>query len=109
MNRILKQGGNTPIPLPAYDGFRESNTQKILYGNESFIESSTKEELEDAIKTIEMMKEMHREMPVPASNSEIVRLSKKEEQELEKKSSQGEKESSIKDGEDKGKGKEKSN
>jgi hypothetical protein len=55
-----------------------------------------------------MMKEMHREMPV-ASNSEIVRLSKKEEQELEKKSSQGEKESSIKDGEDKGKGKEKSN
>jgi hypothetical protein len=102
-------GGNTPIPLPADDGFRESNTQKIIYGNESFIESSTKEELEDAIKTIEMMKEMHREMPVPASNSEIARLSKKEEQELEKKSSQGEKESSIKDGEDKGKGKEKSN
>jgi hypothetical protein len=107
-------GGNSPIPLPSDDGFRDSNIDKIIYGNESFIESSTKEELKDAIKTIEMMKEMHREMQAPASNSEIERLTKKAElcqEELEKKSSQGEKESSIKDGEDKGKGKgkEKSN
>jgi hypothetical protein len=101
---------SSPEPLPSDDPFGGSKTMAIIYGNEKHIESSTKEELEEAINTIEEMKEMHRQQQAPASDSEIKRLTKKEDlciEELEKKNSEGEKESSIKDTEDKGKGKEK--
>jgi hypothetical protein len=99
--------GEGNSPLPSDDPFEGKKSMAIIYGNEEHIKSSTKEELKDAIKTIEQMKEMHREMPVPASDSEIKRLTKKEElclEELEKRNSEGEKESTIKGPEDKGKG-----
>jgi len=87
MKRILKQGGNAPSPSD--DPFGGSKSMAIIYGNENIID---------------------REQPVPASESEIKRLTKKEElclEELGKRSSQGENESSLKGAEDKGK--EKSN
>jgi len=103
-------GGNSPVDLD--DPFGGSKSMGIIYGNENIIKSATKEELEKAIETIDNMKDMHRDMQAPASESEIKRLTKKEDlcrEELEKRSSEGEKESNLKDGKDKGKGKEKSN